>query len=270
MNIYINLNKAIKYIEENLEEQIEYKKIAQILGMNEYTAQTAFYVLCNITIADYIRKRRLSNAGYDLYNGNESITEIAIKYQYTSPTAFSRAFEKFHGIKPSLVKQKPHGLKIFSKLEFDEEQKEKTTIEYKIIEKEELILFGIGKKTTIENIQKEAPLIWKNEYDKYGKDYGYFDYGMTSYYGNRFECQNCKYWVLYERKIENKDFQKIVIPKSKWIVFRINSQETKDIQETTQKFYKEFLPSTKYKIREIPELEHYYDDITDFMIPIED
>ena len=82
MNIYTLLNEAISYIEDNLEDKIDYKKISQILEMNEYSAQNIFYVLCNISVSDYIRKRRLSNAGYDLYNTNETVMDIAIKYQY--------------------------------------------------------------------------------------------------------------------------------------------------------------------------------------------
>jgi len=88
--------------------------------MNEYTAQTAFYVLCNISISDYIRKRRLTNAGCDLYNTSQTVLSAAIKYQYNNATSFSRAFEKFHGIKPSEVKQNPQGLKVYSRIEFDE------------------------------------------------------------------------------------------------------------------------------------------------------
>ena len=42
MNIYHNMNNAINYIEENLQENIDYKKIAQILGVNEYTTKIIF------------------------------------------------------------------------------------------------------------------------------------------------------------------------------------------------------------------------------------
>ena len=77
-----------------------------------------------------------------------------------------------------------------------------------------------------------------------------------------------KYWILY---LEQKDnMEKIVIPKSKWIQIRINSQEPEDIQRVSENFYDYFIPSTKYNFRELPELEYYHDDITDFLIPIED
>lgn len=269
MNIYHKLNTVIDYIESNLDEQIEYKKIAQILEMNEYTAQTAFCILADISIADYIRKRRLSNAGYDLYNTNETIMQIAVKYQYTSATSFSRAFEKFHGIKPSTAKQNMQGLKLYSRLYFNEDIEERKSIEYSIETKQKIILYGVGEKTDLYKIKKDAPQIWVDKLEKYQEKYGEFNYGMTSYV-DRFGDENCEYWVLYDKKIDDEEFKKVVIPASKWIVFRINSQETEDIQNTTRRFYKEFLPSSKYRLREIPELEYYHDDIVEFMIPIED
>ena len=63
-----------------------------------------FSLLTDVPISEYIRNRRLSNAGFDLYNSNEKIVDIAVKYQYDNATSFSRAFEKFHGIKPSNIK----------------------------------------------------------------------------------------------------------------------------------------------------------------------
>ena len=118
MNIYKELNGIIEYIEENLENEIKYAELARRLGVNEYTMQRLFSLLCNISIAEYIRNRRLSNAGFDLQNSNNKIVDIAVKYQYESATAFSRAFEKFHGIKPSIVKDNPEKLKIFTKIVF--------------------------------------------------------------------------------------------------------------------------------------------------------
>ena len=269
MNIYKLLNEAVDYIENNLEEKVEYKKIAQIMGMNEYSMQTIFYAMCNISLSDYIRKRRLSNAGYDLYNTDRTILEIALKYQYNNATSFSRAFEKLYGIKPSKIRNNPNGLKMYLRIKFDEKEEVNNCIEYSIIDIEELELYGIGKKTTVDKISIDAPKFWKLKYKQYGEKYGEFDYGMTSYV-DRFNNENCEYYVLYNRKVEEKDLKKIIIPKSKWIKIGINSQKALDIQSVTNKFYKEFIPSSSYKFRELPELEHYHDGIVDFLIPIEE
>lgn len=60
------LNEMIDYIEKNLEENIDYKDLAKIMCVNENTMQKLFSFLCDCSLADYIRKRRLTKAGADL------------------------------------------------------------------------------------------------------------------------------------------------------------------------------------------------------------
>ena len=120
MNIYVELNKIIQYIEEHLEEKIEYKELAKMIGVNEYTFQRIFSLIGNVSVSEYIRNIRLSNAGQELYLNNEKIIDVAIRYQYNNATSFSRAFEKFHGIKPSEVKKNPKKLKMYTRLYFNE------------------------------------------------------------------------------------------------------------------------------------------------------
>ena len=56
------------------------------------------------------------------------------------------------------------------------------------------------------------------------------------------------------------------------IIFSLNipNENPKDIQEISHRFCDEFVPSCKYNLREIPELEYYHDGMTEFMVPIED
>lgn len=92
-------------------------------------------------------------------------------------------------------------------------------------------------------------------------------YGMVEYKDKERE-QVKAYWVLYDKTIQK--LEKKVIIKSKWILIRINSQEAEDIQEVSKMFYDDFLPSCKYNFRDLPEIEYYHDEVTDFLIPIED
>jgi len=58
-------------------------------------------MLFDSSVSEYITKRRLSKASKELLEGNKTITEIALEYQYGSNEAFSRAFKRFWGITPS-------------------------------------------------------------------------------------------------------------------------------------------------------------------------
>ncbi|MCM1370728.1 MAG: AraC family transcriptional regulator [Clostridium sp.] len=263
MNIYKSLNNITKYIEDNLEQQINYEVLAKFLGVNVYTMQRLFTMLTNISLSEYIRKRRLSNAGFDLYNSNIKIIDLALKYQYDNATSFSRAFLKFHGIKPSLV-NKSTKLKNFPRIVFNENINITTELDYEIIELNEFNLYGVSIKTNNDNIDNDAPYFFQETQKKYISILGNIKYGMTTYDSEREECQ--KYYCLYDKKI--KEFESIKIPASKWLKFRICSHNAKDIQEKVHKFYKQFLPSCKYNLKEIPELEYYHDDITDFLVAI--
>ena len=263
MNIYVELNKIIEFIENNLEEKIEYKELAKMIGVNEYTFQRIFSLICNSSISEYIRNRRLSNAGQELYLKDSKIVDLAVKYQYGNSTAFSRAFERFHGIKPSEVKKNPEKLKMFTKLHFNEINETSRNVEYKIIEQEQFVLYGKCKITNNENIRQDAPKFYKQVKDEYGDP----QYGLVEYIDKE-RMYVKSYWVLYNKN--NKGLEKRIIPKSKWIVIRINSQGAKDIQNVSKVFYEDFLPSCKYNLRDLPELEYYHDEVTDFLIPIED
>ena len=263
MNIYKCLNEITKYIDEHLEEKIDNETLAKFLGVNTYTMKRLFTMISGVTLSEYIRKRRLSNAGYDLYNDNSKVIDIAVKYDYDNATSFSRAFEKFHGIKPSQV-TKESKLKNFPRIIFNEEINLTEELEYEIITLDEINLYGLGTPTGNSTIRVDAPKFFVEMENKYKEKYGEIDYGMVTYNEDREETQ--MYYCLYNKEI--KEFEHITIPASKWLRFRIDNQETIDIQEASEKFYTEFLPSCKYNLKEIPELEYYHDGITDFLIAI--
>ena len=138
----------IKYIEDNLCEEINYKKLSMILGVNEYTMHRIFVFVTNYTLADYIRKRRLSMATLDLLEGKEKIIDIAIKYNYESAQAFSRAFKSMMGFNPSDIKNNKTNIKFFSKYELKDEDISNEFL-YHIEENLEFNLYAISIKTTI-------------------------------------------------------------------------------------------------------------------------
>lgn len=262
MNIYQILNQIINYIETHLTEKIEYDYLAKLMGTTPYTMQKIFTLIANISLAEYIRKRRLSCAGHDLCEKKQKVLDMALKYQYENATSFSRAFEKFHHMKPSKVTTKTK-LVQFPKLTFKEEIPIQTSITYQIIELEELTLYGESIQTSTLEIKKDAPLFFQQMENNYSAK---ISYAMTTYKDITRE-NSCTYTILYTKK--QKGLKKIVIPKSKWLSFTIPSQETKDIQKMIDQFYHQFLPSYNHTLKNLPELEYYHDNITDLLVAIE-
>lgn len=266
MNIYAALNEITSYIDCNINDSIDTSLLASIMGVNVFTMQKLFTLLCGVSLAEYIRYRRLSLAGEELIKNNIKIIDLAMKYNYENATSFSRAFYAFHGVKPSEVDENTK-LKSYPRIIFDENISVNNSIEYDIISLDEMTLYGVYTNTSNDNIEHDAPTFFIKTEDQYMSKLGPIKYGMVSYSDEyREECN--RYYCLYEKKLEG--FHEIKIEKSRWLRFKINSQEAKDIREISQKFYISFLPSTRYNLKEIPELEYYHDDITDFLVPIYD
>ena len=119
MNYISDIQKAIDYIEENLEEEINYESIAKNIGMSSYYFHRMFSAIIGISPAEYIRNRRLTCAAEELTGEKCNILDVALKYGFESNESFTRAFIKFHGVSPKFAKQKGNELKAFSKIKFE-------------------------------------------------------------------------------------------------------------------------------------------------------
>ncbi len=79
MNTLENMKHAIDYIEDNIVGDIEYKRIAQIALCSEYHFQRMFAFIVGVPLNEYIRRRKLTLAGFDLQNSKEKIIDLALK-----------------------------------------------------------------------------------------------------------------------------------------------------------------------------------------------
>lgn len=146
MDWITGMQKAIDYIEANLTEEIDYEKVAAESFSSSYHFQRVFSILCGYTLGEYIRLRRLSLAGAELANGKEKIVDIALKYGYDNPDSFAKAFQKFHGITPSQARADGSMLKSFSRLSIKISLEGGNTMNYRIEEKDEMILTGYKRR----------------------------------------------------------------------------------------------------------------------------
>lgn len=94
-----------------------------------------FVYIAGIPLSEYIRRRRMSLAAVDLQTGTEKIIDIGMKYGYSSPTAFNRAFQSVRGIAPSLAKKGGAPMKSFPPISFKITIKGVEELNYRIEEK---------------------------------------------------------------------------------------------------------------------------------------
>lgn len=101
MNYYERIQRSIDYIEDNLEDRIDLKEAAKSAYMSSSNYYRLFFALVGFPVKEYVRLRRISMACRDLTENNDKIIDIAIKYDYSNPDAFTKSFKKVIGMTPS-------------------------------------------------------------------------------------------------------------------------------------------------------------------------
>lgn len=116
MDCLNRMNSAMDYIESNLADEISYDKAAQIACCSTYHFQRMFSFITEVPLSEYIRRRRLTLAAFELQTSDIKVVDVALKYGYESPEAFSRAFKSLHGIVPVSARDSGVVLKAFPKM----------------------------------------------------------------------------------------------------------------------------------------------------------
>ena len=166
MNIIKLFNDTVNYIETVLDGEIDEKKISSLSGYSYQMFSRLFSMLTEITLSEYIRTRRLTEAAIDLRDTDEKIIDIAMKYGYESPDAFGAAFKKFHGFTPSEVKEgKP--FKLVSKIQLALSVKGGRSMDIKIEKKQAFKVAGYNEQDINSSL---CPNVWDKLYGKYSHE----------------------------------------------------------------------------------------------------
>lgn len=98
------MTATIDYIENHLTDDIMYDEVAKISCCSMHQFGRVFSYVVGVSLSEYIRRRRLTLAALDLQSSNKKVIDIAIKYGYNSPDAFTRAFVGMHGVTPKVAR----------------------------------------------------------------------------------------------------------------------------------------------------------------------
>ena len=105
MNNYERIQKAINYIEENLDREIDIAEVAVRACFSVPHFYRIFHSLTGHTVKEYIRSRRLSEAARRLKPEGARIIDLSFDYLFGSQEAFTRAFKEYFGITPGAYKE---------------------------------------------------------------------------------------------------------------------------------------------------------------------
>jgi AraC family transcriptional regulator len=99
-------NRALWSIDRNLTTELSLGSVAEACGVSRYHLAHAFGASTDMSVMEYVRARRLSEAAINLAKGASNILDLAIEYGYASHEAFSRAFRSRFNMTPEDVRKK--------------------------------------------------------------------------------------------------------------------------------------------------------------------
>lgn len=257
MNWATLIQNAIDYIENNLDTELDYNKIAEKAMCSTYYFQKIFGIMCGLTVGEYIRSRRLTLAGGDLVSTDIKIIDLALKYGYESPEGFTRAFTRFHGITPSEARRFGGKLRSFSRFKVQIILKGGNSMNYKIITKKSFTVIEKVERHTVANDENKntIPDFWDRAHKdgtietllKYASD-GSFIFGIC--YGNEHSGDDqFDYSIAVHCEpdtIAPTGYRTNVIPERKWVVAECIGAMPDAIQQLWHELCTEFFPTSSY------------------------
>lgn len=251
------LNRMLKYIEAHLEDELQIEMIAKEAHFSSFYLQRVFAVMTGMSIAEYIRGRRLSMAGQALQATDAKVLDVALRFGYDTPESFQKAFRRFHGITPSAAKRTRVQLKYLNPMQIEVILKGGGIMDYAIENIGELTI--IGKAHTVEHDRafERVPELWC-EYGRQGLwevNPGYLgicfsdgsDDGKAHCQAGDSDGKTFTYvigcFADKEKDEAPEGFIKWTLPAQTWAKFRAVGPTPKAIQSTNRQIYTEWLPN---------------------------
>ena len=258
------LSSAIDYIENNLDSEISYEEAAKIACCSSYYFQRMFTYVAGISLSEYIRRRRMTQAAFELQCTDTKVLDVALKYRYTSPTSFNRAFQSVHGISPVAAKSQGNVLHAYPPIKFSVKVTGGDAMPYRMEEKESMRIVGIRIPLTedMEENQKLVPPFWNRvlqdnrftEVCALSNQIPGVVLGITVYQNP----DDIYYYIAAatDQPVPAGMFE-YEIPAATWVIFESDGHFKESIQNIFRRFLTEWLPFSGYTYAELPDIEVY-------------
>ncbi|MCL1830224.1 MAG: effector binding domain-containing protein [Oscillospiraceae bacterium] len=215
-----------------------------------------FNYIADITLSEYIRKRKLSLAAIELQSSKERVIDLAIKYGYDSADSFTRAFVKQHGVTPTVARRQGTELVSFPPMTFQIIVEGIKGMNWRIEQKEAFSVLGIDRRFGNDETEKIS-LFW-DECFKDGSLARLQEFvGRSELVGVCGHVDETKGDFRYmiglvcEDIDETAGFGVIHAEDATWAVFRSEefeeNQYGQEIGKLFRHAYKEWLPSSGYE-----------------------
>lgn len=273
------MSKALDYIEDNLLTNIDLAQAAKIACCTSYNFHRIFSIVADVSLSEYIRRRKMTLAAFELQNSNIKIVDLALKYGYDSPEAFARAFNNIHGATPSSARNQGVILTAYPRISFLLTVRGVVPMNYRIESKEAFHVYGIEDIFTTDQGENfiSVPRFWQEARDDGRLEKLTNSTNMFQEVSNNLCLVNaiCDYrqleddnkfpymmFALKTSKSQTEGYKEEMVPAATWAIFRTENHTYKGtsaaLQNVIKRVYTEWLPTADYEKVDGYDLEMYY------------
>jgi AraC family transcriptional regulator len=259
------MNQAMAFIEEHLAGEINFKQVERLALCSEHHFRRMFSFLAGVSLSEYIRRRRLTLAALELVHHDVLVIDLAIKYGYSSPDSFTRAFYSLHGMTPVEARNSGQSLKAFPRMVFQLTIRGEDEMNYRIVEKAGFRIVGLMKRVPLiyAGVNPEITSMWAdlNE-DKINvlKALSNVDpigliSASTNFSEGRLDGGELDHYIGVATTKEHPEYlAQLEVPASTWAIFESVGPFPETLQNIWGRIYSEWFPSSGYESIDGPEI----------------
>lgn len=250
------LNRVMDYVEDHIHEDLSEDAISKIMACPYPVFQGSFSQIVGVPFSEYVRRRRLTLAAYDLQNTNKTILEISLDYGYQSDDAFRVAFKTLHQVTPAEVRRLNPTLVFYCRLDFELKIKGVDRMNYTIMERNAFDVVGIRRITPYGG-GTWAVVKSDGSNDRINTLAGrFFDLGLC--FGFDEEGKNDYMCAIEWPDYQGDEFAVYHYPATTWLKFEAKGKISDQVLGSVwHQINDEFLPSSKFHKGPLPTIEKY-------------
>ncbi|MGE4485084.1 MAG: GyrI-like domain-containing protein, partial [Oscillospiraceae bacterium] len=226
--------------------------------------QRMFSYIAGIPLGEYIRRRRMTEAAFDLQTDGIKVIDAALKYGYESPTSFNRAFQGVHGVSPAAARSEGVILKAYPRISFKISIRGDAEMNYKIETKDAFRIVGAKRHfpMEVEESFAKVPQFWQETAQSgiLPKLCGILNQPPFGILGVS-TCMNGKDFDYYIAVASDKPvpegMAEYEVPACTWATFECVGPMPNAIQALQTRIVSEWLPVSGYEYADAPDIEVY-------------
>ncbi|MEZ9208371.1 AraC family transcriptional regulator [Vibrio splendidus] len=262
------ISRVLTYIHSNLSSSLSLEDIATQSCWSRWQLQRVFQAETGLTVANYVRELKLSQAAEHLLDGKDRVIDIALGLGFNSEISFSRSFKQMFGSSPSQYRKAGKRVGLRKPIQVSEtastsEKGALSFVEVRIDERESFLVKGMtseisGLFSLTQDFAQKVPQLWSRlEGEVEIPDDNVLQFiGVVDLTQSCFDGTNIHYWAGVELQegisipqlpsIISERLEILTVPKQTYAVVK-HCGPIENLRHTLSWFVLNWMPSSGYR-----------------------